>query len=334
MSDTGLVDVPAKDMSSSQDLLSSYETMSLIRVYEHRMMELRTAREVVGPVHPYVGQEAVAVGVCDALEPRDQLVSHYRGHGHALARGTSPVALTAELFGRSTGLCGGKAAALISDPANNILVSSGLVGAGVPIAAGAAMTEQVRGTGGVAVVFFGDGALGSGVVHETLNMAVVQRLPLIMVCEHNGYQGGTRTEEVYPDASLLRVAQGHRMRAVSVDGNDVTAVYRAASEAVSAARAGAGPSFIEARTYLTEFHLQFDRPSTEKRPEEELRHWRSRDPLTLLARRLLDDGVAQEELDRAQARSRAVVTDAVERSRTAPWPERSQVFTHIRPEAS
>ncbi|MEU6222465.1 thiamine pyrophosphate-dependent dehydrogenase E1 component subunit alpha [Streptomyces sp. NPDC047042] len=334
MSDTGLVDAPGKDMSSSQDLLSFYETMSLIRAYEHRMMELRTAREVVGPVHPYVGQEAVAVGVCAALEPRDHLVSHYRGHGHALARGTSPVALTAELFGRSTGLCGGKAAALISDPDHNILVSSGLVGAGIPIAAGAAMTEQVRGTGGVAVVFFGDGALGSGVVHETLNMAVTQRLPLVMVCEHNGYQGGTRTEEVYPETSLLRVAQGHRMRAVPVDGNDVTAVHRAAGDAVSAARAGAGPTFIEARTYLTEFHLQFDKPSTEKRPEEELRHWRARDPLILLARRLLADGVAQQELDRAQERSSAVVTDAVQRARNAPWPERSQVFTHIWPEAS
>ncbi|GIF42904.1 thiamine pyrophosphate-dependent dehydrogenase E1 component subunit alpha [Actinoplanes xinjiangensis] len=310
------------------DLASLFAGMALIREFEDRLLELRKAGEVVGPVHPYIGQEAIAVGVCAALGDGDSVVSHYRGHGHALARGVDLNGLTAELFGRANGVCGGKAAALIGDPRRNLLMSSGIVGAGIPVAAGAAMTAQVRGDSSVAVAFFGDGALGSGVVHETLNLASVQRLPLVLVCEHNGYQAGNRTEDIYPEVSVLRIAEAHRVRAVAVDGNDVLAVAAAARSAVAAARAGEGPTFIEARTYLTKFHLQFERPSPEVRPPDELAAWLQRDPLTVALTRAaeLDIHLSAEPL-RAEARAR--VEQAVQAARSAPWPAAAEVHTHV-----
>ncbi|MFE2910949.1 thiamine pyrophosphate-dependent dehydrogenase E1 component subunit alpha [Kitasatospora indigofera] len=311
------------------DLVAAYRTMVLIRAYEERILQARTDREVIGPVHPYIGQEAVAVGVCAALQPRDHLVSHYRGHGHALARGVDLDALTAELFGRADGLCGGKAAALVSDPATHLLLSSGIVGAGIPVAAGAAMTSQVRRDGAVAVVFFGEGALGAGVVHETLTLAVAQRLPLILVCENNGYQGATRTEEVYPETSVARIAEGHRMPVHRVDGNDTLAVHAAAAASVAAARAGQGPAFIEASTYLTRFHLQFDRPSGERRPAEELDGWLARDPLDALRGNLLAAGTTPALLDALHSEAERRVEAAVAFARTSPWPAPELALTNL-----
>lgn len=323
----------ARTTDSSQfrvlDPLAAYRTMILIRVYEERVLKARTDHEVIGPVHPYIGQEAVAVGVCAALEPRDHLVSHYRGHGHALARGVDLNRLTAELFGRADGLCGGKAAALISDPATHLLMSSGIVGAGIPVAAGAAMTCQVAGDGAVAAVFFGEGALGAGVVHETLTMAVVQRLPLILVCENNGYQGAIRTEDVYPDTSVSRIAEAHRMRVHRVDGNDTHAMYAATAEAVAAARAGLGPSFIEASTYLTRFHLQFDKPSGERRPADELSAWLARDPVDALRDRLLAEAVPRSALAGLRADAERRVDAAITFARTSPWPAPERALTNL-----
>lgn len=327
------VDEPRSN-SGGPDLMEAFATMVLIRVYETRLLDLRTAGEVVGPVHPYIGQEAIAVGVCAALSPRDSIASHYRGHGHVIARGTPLEPLTAELFGRADGLCGGKAAALVSDPERKVLVSSGIVGGGIPIAAGAAMAAQVTGDGSVAVAFLGEGALGSGVVHEVLNLAAAQRLPLILVCENNGYQGATRTEEVYPDTSVLRIARAHHWQTARVDGNDVTAVYDAAQVAVAVARGGGGPTFIEADTYLTKFHLQFDTPSSEVRPEAELNEWLARDPMSLLTARLVAEGVAQDRLAGLRERAEQDVERAVEYARSAPWPDRAEVFTDVWAEES
>lgn len=314
---------------AQERLVGLYATMVLIRVFEERMLQLRTDGEVIGPVHPYIGQEAIAAGVCQALSDIDSIVSHYRGHGHAIARGVSLSALTAELFGRRTGLCGGKAAALISDPDRNLLISSGIVGAGIPIAAGAAMAAQIRGDRSVAVAFFGDGALGSGVVQETLNIASAQRLPLLFVCENNCYQGATRTEEVFPEVSVSRLAEGHRVHAVTVDGNDLSAVASAADEATGRARAGGGPTFIEARTYLTRFHLQFDTPSTEHRPTEELDAWLARDPILLTRNRLAAAGYGDREFDEVEASAVAAVSEAVEAARSAPWPASAEVHEHV-----
>jgi TPP-dependent pyruvate/acetoin dehydrogenase alpha subunit len=295
-------------------------------------LELRTAGEIVGPVHPYIGQEALAVGVGRALESDDSVVSHYRGHAHCLVRGTPMVSLLAELFGRDTGLCRGKAAALVSDREHGILVSSGIVGGGIPIAAGAALAAQVGRRGGVVVAFCGDGAFGPGVVHEVLNIATVQRLPLVLVCEHNGYQGATRTEDVFPDTSLVRIPKGHQMPTASVDGNDVEAVTEAAGEAVARARGGGGPTFLEGKTYLTRFHLQFAKPSGERRPDYELAAWLDADPLERLRRRLIGAAVDPARLVTIEEAASSEVENAVDLAREAPWPDADEIFTHVVPE--
>ena len=323
--------VTATDVPRSVDL---YRTMSLVRTFEERLLELRTAGEVIGPVHPYVGEEAVGVGVLSTLTPRDAIVSNYRGHGHAIARGVPLEPLLLELTGKAGGLCGGKAAALISSREHNLLMSSGIIGAGVPVAAGAALAAQVRGDGSVAVVFIGDGSLGAGQVHEAFNMAAVQKLPLVVVCEHNGYQGGVRTETVFPQRSLLAVPAAHGLATEEVDGTDVHAVAEAAERAVLRAREGGGPTFVQAWTYLARFHLQFDKPPAEWRPDEETSAWAQRDPLELLASRLrtwgVDDGLLREAHDDAARR----VENAVAHARSAPWPGPEQVLTHVFAEES
>ncbi|MCB7135715.1 thiamine pyrophosphate-dependent dehydrogenase E1 component subunit alpha [Cellulosimicrobium marinum] len=319
--------VPASlDVSRALD---HHRTMTLIRVFEERLLELRSDGEIVGPVHPYVGEEAVAVGTCSVLEERDSIVSNYRGHGHAIARGVGLEPLLAELFGKASGLCGGKAAALVSSRAHNLLLSSGIIGAGVPVAAGAALASQVRGDSSVAVAFIGDGSLGAGQVHEALNLASVQRLPLVVVCEHNGYQGGIRTEEVFPSRSLLAIPRAHGIDSSEVDGCDVLAVTDALRHAVHRARDGGGPSFVQAWTYLARFHLQFDAPPREERPAAEKAAWDANDPIATLESRLRAAGVDDAPLRTAWDDAGRRVEDAVRHARDAPWPDADQVTTHV-----
>ncbi len=299
-----------------------FRTMCLIRAFEEAMLERRRAREVVGPVHPCIGQEAVATGVCEPLGERDLLVTNYRGHGHAIARGVNLRRFAAELFGRRDGVCGGVAAGHFCDPQTRILAASGIVAGGIPLGAGAAMSAQIRGTGAVVVCILGDGAMGAGVVHEVLNIAAAQRLPLVLVCEHNLYQSGTRTEEVVPDLDLTRVAAGHRVPAASVDGNAVDDVATATAGAVARARAGEGPAFLEMRTYLTRFHIQLDVPSNERRPREELAQWLARDPLRAARDRAVLAGAEPGVLDAIPGVVQAEVDGAIEwaRASAAPGP--------------
>lgn len=320
---TPQVQLPGAD-GRSQDFL---RMMLFLRHYEERALELRAERRIVGPVHPYIGQEAIATGVCAALDDRDMIVTNYRGHGHALARGVDPLRLTAELFGRRTGLCGGRAAGHFSDSDRGVLAASGIVAGGVPLAAGAAMGAQLTGAGAVVVCFLGDGALGAGVVHEVLNIAAVQALPLVLVCEHNRYQSATRTEDVVPDLDLVRIAAGHRMSAYAVDGNDVHAVADAADAAVRRARGGK-PTFLQMDTYLTTFHIQFDQPSREHRPPAELAEWLAHDPIDLLWRRMLAAGVDADLRARLHEQARHTVDDAVAWAHAAPLPEPADLFTH------
>lgn len=309
----------------SRDFL---RTMLFLRHYEKRALELRARRRIIGPVHPYIGQEAIATGVCAALDDRDMIVTNFRGHGHALARGVDPRRLTAELFGRRTGLCGGRAAGHFCDRDRGVLSASGIVAGGVPLAAGAAMGAQLAGAGAVVVCFLGDGALGAGVVHEVLNIAVVQALPLVLVCEHNRYQSAIRTEDVVPELDLTRIAAGHRMQAYDVDGNDVHAVAEAAEAAVRRARCGE-PTFLQMDTYLTTFHIQFDHPSREHRPPAELAEWLAHDPIDLLWRRMLAAGVDADVRDRLHDQVRQTVDDAVEWAEASPLPEPADLFAHI-----
>jgi len=309
------------------EYVSLYRTMVLIRRFQARALELRAARRIVGPVHPCTGQEAIATGICAALRVEDRVVSTYRGQGHAIAKGVDLTELTAELFGRRDGLNGGKAANHFSDPLNGLLLASGIVGGGVPIAAGAAMAIQLQGDDRVAVCFFGDGAMGAGVVHETLNIASAQRLPLVLVCENNSYQAGTRSEDVFPSTELARLAVGHELTAQTVDGNDVEAVRRAAVEAISGAREGR-PSFLEMKTYLTSFHMQFDEPSRELRPPHELGEWIARDPLDLAETSLKARGIAHATLQRVREDVDTEIESAVIAAEASPWPSAEALFEH------
>jgi TPP-dependent pyruvate/acetoin dehydrogenase alpha subunit len=300
-------------------LKDKHESMLLIRAFEEAAIELRHAREIVGPVHPYIGQEAIAAGVCLELAGGDRVVSHYRGHGHAISLGCSLRQLCAELLGREAGVCRGWAAGLVTDLNQGLLLSSGVVGAGAPIAAGAAVGAQLEGRGRVVAVFMGDGAFGAGVVHETLNLAVVQRLPIVFICENNGYQGPTRTEEVSSTTKFWKIAAAHGMAAIPVDGNDVEAMSEAARHGIERARTGSGPTFLDAQTYLTRFHLTFDKPSNERRPKAEMEAWIERDPLGRSRRRLQEEGLDERTMLGMEQGVRQSVDEAFEWARQQAW---------------
>src|SRR5919199_968023 len=227
-----------------------YRTMRLIRTFEEKIDALRTSGQLQGSAHLYVGQEAVATGVCAQLNPDDYVASTHRGHGHAIAKGVDVARMMAELFGRTTGTNKGKGGSMhIADTSVGMLGATGVVGAGMPIALGAALAAKQRRARQVAVAFFGDGAMGQGVVYECLNMAAIWKLPQIFVCENNGYAESTPVEYAISSPELTDRVKGFNVPTISVDGQDVFAVYAAAGEAVERARRGEGPTFLECKTY-------------------------------------------------------------------------------------
>ncbi|GIJ79291.1 pyruvate dehydrogenase E1 component alpha subunit/2-oxoisovalerate dehydrogenase E1 component [Micromonospora phaseoli] len=272
------------------DLLSAYRDMLTIRLFEESLLRCADQGLVPGTIHPYTGQEAVAVGVLGARHPAEWVVSFYRCHGHALAAGCSPERVMREILGRRGGLCGGKSGSMhLADRANRLLGSTSIVAAQLPVAAGAAMAARLDGAGHAALVFCGDGALGAGGAYETLSIAAAQRLPLLVVCEDNGWQDQTASEWVR-HLSPTELVGGLNLPHVQVDGNDVEAVRDAATDALAACRAGAGPQVIVARTYLRDFHAQLgEHPPPPYRPEQERRRWAARDPLTVAAGRIPTD---------------------------------------------
>lgn len=309
------------------DLVDAFRMMCRIRMFEEAVLELTAAGLVPGYVHPYTGQEAIAVGVLGVRDPDEWVVSNYRCHGHALAAGCDPLAVLREVMARSGGLCGGKGGSMhLADRAHRLLGASSVVAAQLPIAAGVAMAEPA---GRAVVVFCGDGALGAGVAYETLTIAVRLRLPLLVVCEDNGWQDRTPSVEVR-GVSPARLADGLGVPRRSVDGNDVVAVTADATALFGECRAGGGPRMLVARTYLRDFHAQAGpvRP-TEYRPDDEVAHWQARDPLTIAAARLPDSdairvAVAAEVADLvalARATPPADPARATESVTVAAWPE-------------
>jgi TPP-dependent pyruvate/acetoin dehydrogenase alpha subunit len=270
-----------------------FRMMCRIRLFEEAVLELTAAGEVPGFVHPYTGQEAVAAGVLGRRDPREWVVSYYRCHGHALAAGSDPLAVLREIMARQGGLCGGKGGSMhLADRAHRLLGASSVVAAQLPIAAGVALTE--RGTGRAVVAFCGDGALGAGVAYETLTIARLRRLPLLVVCEDNGWQDHTPSAEVAV-LSPAELGAGLGVAGRDVDGNDVDEVGAAAAELLADCRAGGGPRLLVARTYLRDFHAQAGplRPP-EYRPEREVTAWLERDPLRIAADRLVRAGIDPE----------------------------------------
>ncbi len=307
--------VAAAERGSPLDL---YGQMVRIRAFEDEMQRLFLRGEVHGTVHLYTGQEACAVGVCAALAPGDRVAATYRGHGAALAMGTEPRALAAELMGRSTGVCGGRAGSMnVIDLDHGLIGCFGIVGGSIAAATGAGLSLQR--TGGVAVAFFGDGATNHGYFHECLNFARVRRLPVLFVCENNLYGEFTPMAAVTAGGDIRARAAAYDIPAEKVDGNDVELVHAVAERAVDHARRGDGPAFLECLTYRHLGHSKTD-PGV-YRPEGELDEWLVRDPLTVAAARLSEAGVALEEITACEAAVRAEVEAGVAAAVGDPYPD-------------
>ena len=275
---------------AKEDLLEMLFRIALIRNFEERTSRLYAAGEVPGFVHISIGQEASAVGTCWPLRRSDGIVSNHRGHGHCLAKGASPTAMFAELMGKSTGTGGGLGGSMhIADFDIGVYGANGIVGAGLPIAVGVAEGFRQDARDDVVVAFFGDGAIAQGAFHEALNLAAVRRLPILFVCENNGYSEFSSFADQHP-VPVLERARAYGIRAESVDGNDVVAVAGAAEELVEALRAGSGPILLESVTYRWHGHYEGD-PSS-YRDAEELAEWKTRDPISVLQSRL--QGIATE----------------------------------------
>jgi acetoin:2,6-dichlorophenolindophenol oxidoreductase subunit alpha len=312
-----------------EDLLALYEQMEVIRRTEQAAHDLFLAGLVKGTTHLAAGHEAVAVGASAALRPDDYVFATYRGHHHAMARGATPFECLAELMSKEAGLCHAKGGSMhLTKASAGMLGSYAIVGAHLPIATGAAWSARLRGSGQVAVAFFGDGATNIGAFHEALNLAAVWALPVLFVCENNLYM------EYTPIGSVTAVANPAADRAPAyglpgevVDGNDVVAVAQAVARAAALARAGEGPTVLEAKTYRHFGHSRTD-PAT-YRPEEEVRQWLERDPLELARQRLAAAGVPAASVAAAAERAAAVVAEAVADAKAAPPPDPGAAFTDV-----
>ncbi len=303
--------------------------LALIRAFETRVSELYRDGEIPGFVHTSLGQEAVAAGTCAALRSDDYLTTTHRGHGHVLAKGADVNRMMAELFGKSAGLCGGKGGSMhVADPAIGILGANAIVGAGMPLAVGAALSSKLLAQERVAVSFFGEGAVNQGSFHESLNLAAIWDLPIVFVCENNTYAefSDSRTMTLVP--SVVERCRAYGVRAEPVDGNDVEAVFAVVSNAVERCRTGRGPMLVEAKTYRWHGHYEGD--AQPYKPEHEASEWRNRDPLVVAAARLLSSGSETEQrLAEIREETAAAVDAAVEFARAAEFPAVEEAYEHV-----
>jgi pyruvate dehydrogenase E1 component alpha subunit len=306
--------------------------MVRIRLFEERVQELFQARKLPGFVHVYLGEEAVAAGVCAALRTDDFITSTHRGHGHAIAKGVALDRLMAELYGKDTGVCRGRGGSMhVADFGLGMLGANGIVAAGCGLAAGAGLSAQYRGSGQVAVCFFGDGGINKGTFHEAANFAAVKRLPVVFVCENNRFAQYTAFERTTAVGDLARRAEAYGMPGATVDGNDAVAVLEAALAAVERARAGDGPSLLNMETYRYGGHFVGD--AEEYRAKEDVAAWHEHDPIPRVEARLLEAGVLDEPArGRVWEEAAAEVVDAERFAEESPYPDASTalegVFTH------
>jgi pyruvate dehydrogenase E1 component alpha subunit len=314
---------------SREKLLWMYERMRLIRDFEDRIAGLFAAGELPGFLHFYAGEEAVAVGVCAHLNPDDFITSTHRGHGHCIAKGVDVNQMMAELYGRATGACKGKGGSMhIADVDKGMLGANGIVGGGVPLAAGAGLTAKYNKRGQVAVCFFGDGANNQGAFHEAANLAAIWKLPVIFVCENNGYAEATPVNYATSVQDIAARASAYNIPGLVVDGQDVFAVYEAAGEAVRRARAGEGPTLLECKTYRYYGHFSGDPGGY--RSEEEINEAKRRDCLERFKRQVLDRGLlTQVELDEIDRRSKEAIEQAVAFAKSSPLPSPEEVTTDV-----
>ena len=314
-----------------EQTLEMYARMTLIRLFEEQANELYRSAKMPGLTHLYIGEEAVAVGVCSALRQSDWITSTHRGHGHCLAKGAEPGRMFAELLGKEAGYCRGKGGSMhIADHENGNLGANAIVGGSAGIATGAALSAKRRGSDQVAVCFFGEGALGQGLVYEVMNMAALWSLPVVYVCENNLYNEYTHYLEATAGEILAR-PRAFGIEAREVDGQDVRAVHADAAELVERARAGSGPAFLLANTYRYHGHHVGDVDRSYYRTKEEEELWRGeRDPLALLGRWLEQQRPAgADELRRIEAAARAEIEQGLAFALAAPFPDPDRVTEDV-----
>jgi pyruvate dehydrogenase E1 component alpha subunit len=315
-------------------LLEMYRSMQRIRQFESRVRDLAMANEIPGFVHVSIGEEASATGICAALRPTDRITSTHRGHGHLIAKGGDLKRMMAEIYGKRDGYCKGKGGSMhIVDYSLGILGANGIVGAGLPIATGSGLAAVIAGRDDVTACFFGDGASNEGTFHESLNLAAVWNLPVIFVCENNGFGEFTPMQTVTSVKDIAVRAQGYNIPGHIVDGNDVLEVYQYASEAVARARSGTGPTLLECKTYRWEGHVVGEQAflgDEAYRTKKEIEEWKLKCPLIKFEKFVLESRkITQSELDKIVVETNADLDAAIEFARTSPLPEPSEVTDDV-----
>lgn len=311
-------------------LLDAYRRMRTIRLFEEKLNDLVMSGKLSGFLHLYAGEEAVAVGVAAHLTDSDFFSSTHRGHGHCIAKGVDLNSMMAELFGRATGSCKGKGGSMhIADFDRGMLGANGIVGGGIPIAVGAGLTAKTKKSGAVSIAFFGDGASNQGAFHEAANIAALWKLPVVFVCENNGYGEATPTEFAVAVTDIADRAVAYGMPGVIADGMDFFDVFDKAGAAIEAARAGQGPTLLECKTYRYFGHFVGDNMAyRRKEEEEEVRQ--TRDPLARFEERTVPDGlVATDDLRSIDGEVERAIEEAVSFAESSPFPEPSDVTTDV-----
>jgi len=310
-------------------LLAYYRKMLELRLFELKVQELYRNGRLPGFVHLYVGEEAVAVGVCSNLEAPDLIFSTHRGHGHALAKGVPASIVLAELWGKSTGSSGGRGGSMhMYAPEYGFMGTNGIVGAPIPLATGAALSAKLRKNGQVVVCFFGDGAVNSGSFHEAVNLGAVWNLPVVYVCENNLYATEMAFLRATKNTSVASRAAAYGLPGIAVDGQDVVAVHEVASQAIRRAREDGGPTLIECKTYRYVGHHEGD-PGTGYRTREEVEQWKQKDPVKLARQRLIGCGLDEGKLQHVDLEVERLIDEAVEFAESSPEPPSESVNDHV-----
>ena len=306
-----------------------YRTMLAIRFFEEKVFELYAQNLVPGTIHLYLGEEAVAVGVCSVLRKDDYITSTHRGHGHCIAKGAELKRIMAEILGKKTGYCKGKGGSMhIADFKIGMLGATAVVGAGIPIAVGAGLSVKLNKTDQVVACFFGEGASNQGTFHEGINMASIWKLPVVFVCENNLYAMGTRQSRAMAIENIADRAVAYGIPGMVVDGNDVLAVYESTQKAVERARKGEGPTLIECKTYRQKGHSRVD--PAKYRPKEEVNQWLTKDPIKRFREKLLQTNVLTKvEIQQIEKEVSAEIEEAVKFAMDSPYPAPEEALEDV-----
>jgi len=314
---------------TKETYLEWYKSMLLMRKFEEKAGQLYGQQKIRGFCHLYIGQEAVVAGAMSVLRKEDSMITAYRDHAHAIAKGMSPNAAMAELFGKATGCSKGKGGSMhFFDKENNFAGGHGIVGGQIPLGAGLAFAEKYNGTDNVCVCYMGDGAVRQGSLNETFNMAMLWKLPVIFVCENNGYAMGTSVKRTTNMIDIYKMGLGFDMPSAPVDGMDVVAVHNAMDEAVQRARTGEGPTFLEIRTYRYKGHSMSD--PAKYRTKEELEQYKERDPIAAVKHAILENNYADEQwFEQEEAEVKRLVDESVKFAEESDYPKPEELYTDV-----